>query len=98
MHGKEVDGNFTLSVSIFQTSHERGVSGSAGIGFLAKKFNNLFIKNFPRDDFQDEDLKVSKEFKRTRFLENVRAFWRDHQLQSFFDTKPTGPIQERVQF
>ena len=58
MHGKELNGQFTLSVSIFQTSHERGVSSSAGISWCAKKFNNLFIKNFPRDNFKEEDLKV----------------------------------------
>ena len=61
MHGKEVNGAFTLHVSIFQTTHERGVSGSAGISWCAKRFNNLFIKNFPRDEFKDEDLNVSDE-------------------------------------
>lgn len=60
MDGKVVDESFTLTVSIFQTSHERGVSSSAGIGWYAKKFNNLFVKNFPREDFGEEDLKVRK--------------------------------------
>ena len=53
-----VDESFTLAVSIFQTSHERGVSSSAGIGWFSKKFNNLFVKNFPREDFGEDDLKV----------------------------------------
>lgn len=58
MDGKVVDESFTLAVSIFQTSHERGVSSSAGIGWFSKKFNNLFVKNFPREDFGEDDLKV----------------------------------------
>lgn len=43
-------------MSIFQTPHERGVSSSAGLGWFSKKFNNLFVKNFPREDFTSEDL------------------------------------------
>ena len=58
MDGKVVDESFALQVSIFQTSHERGVSSSAGVGWFSKKFNNLFVKNFPREGFTSEDLKV----------------------------------------
>ena len=54
MDGKVINESFTLQVSIFQTSHERGVSSSAGIGWLSKKFNNLFVKNFPKEDFTSE--------------------------------------------
>ena len=64
MNGKKYEElGFELCVSQFKTPIERGSSSIAGTSTTAlfsKRFNNLFIKNFPRANFTDDDLKVSE--------------------------------------
>ena len=65
MHGKKFEEqDFELTVSQFKTPHERGSSiagnSTSTTALFSKKFNNLFVKNFPKHNFTSEDLKVSK--------------------------------------
>lgn len=63
MNGKRYEElGFDLIARLFKTSHERGdnVAGNSTTALFSKKFNNLFVKNFPKDSFGEEDLKVSK--------------------------------------
>ena len=64
MNGKkmEVDG-IELQVRQFKASHDRGGNVSSAhstTALFSKKFNNLFVKNFPKPNFSEEDLKVSQ--------------------------------------
>ena len=45
----------------FKTSHERGanVAGNSTTALFSKKFNNLFVKNFPKANFSEDELRVS---------------------------------------
>ena len=60
MNGKEYeeDGGFELTVSQFLGQHERGASvagnSTSTTALFSKKFNNLFVKNFPIAGFKDE--------------------------------------------
>jgi len=65
MDGKKFeDLGFELKVRVFKTSHERGSSIAANststTALFSKKFNNLFVKNFPRANFGEDELKVSR--------------------------------------
>ena len=65
MHGKKFeDLGIELLVSQFKTSHERGSSiagnSTSTTALFCKKFNNLFVKNFPKPNFTSEELKVSQ--------------------------------------
>jgi len=64
MNGKKYeDLGFELCASLFKTPHERGSSiagnSTSTTALFSKKFNNLFVKNFPKANFSDEELKVS---------------------------------------
>lgn len=65
MHGKKYeDLGFELTVRQFQAPQERrGNSSIAGnststTALFSKKFNNLFVKNFPKENFSSDELKV----------------------------------------
>lgn len=64
MNGKKYDDlGFELTVCQFKTTHERGSSiagnSTSTTALFSKKFNNLFVKNFPKADFSNEELQVS---------------------------------------
>ena len=64
MNGKKYeDLGFELTVCSFKTPHERGSSiagnSTSTTALFSKKFNNLFVKNFPKPNFTSEELKVS---------------------------------------
>lgn len=64
MNGKKYEElGFEITASLFKTAHERGSSvagnSTSTTALFSKKFNNLFVKNFPKDKFSDDDLKVS---------------------------------------
>ena len=62
MNGKKYEElGFELCVRLFKTSHERGanVAGHSTTALFSKKFNNLFVKNFPRPNFSETELTVS---------------------------------------
>lgn len=87
MNGKKYeDLGFELVVGPFKTPHERGSSvagnSTSTTALFSKKFNNLFVKNFPKPDYTSEELQVSvsvklKIFSDQNFLpiESFRAFW-----------------------
>ena len=61
MHGKKFeDLGIELQVCQFKTSHERGSSmagnSTSTTALFSKKFNNLFVKNFPKPNFTSEEL------------------------------------------
>ena len=66
MNGKKYeDLGFELTVTQFKSGHERGSSiagnSTSTTALFSKKFNNLFVKNFPKSNFTSEELKVSAE-------------------------------------
>ena len=77
MNGKKYeDLGFELGVRLFKTSHERGSSlaghSTSTTGLFSKKFNNLFVKNFPKPNFTEDELKVSP--KRRPFSDQIFRF------------------------
>lgn len=61
MHGKKYEElGFELTVSQFKTTHERGSSvagnSTSTTALFSKKFNNLFVKNFPKPNYSSEEL------------------------------------------
>ena len=60
---KYAEQNFELTVCQFKTPHERGSSvagnSTSTTALFHKKFNNLFVKNFPKASFSSEELQVS---------------------------------------
>ena len=93
MNGKKYEElDFELVVSQFKTSHERGGSSMAGnststTALFSKKFNNLFVKNFPKASFTSEELKVSVIYSNSDryFSGDIRAIRRDRELQGLRD-------------
>lgn len=88
MNGKKFEElGFELTVSQFKTSHERGSSiagnSTSTTALFSKKFNNLFVKNFPKANFTSEELQVSfSALHKTLFsdqnfflIESFRAIW-----------------------
>lgn len=65
MNGKKLEEEgIELLVRLFRATHERGGNVSAShstTALFSKKFNNLFVKNFPRPNFTENELKVSNE-------------------------------------
>ena len=64
MNGKKYeDLGIELTVCSFKTPHERGSSiagnSTSTTALFNKKFNNLFVKNFPKPNFSEEELQVS---------------------------------------
>ena len=55
MDGKEFENGTKLSVIPYLPKNERPKKGPV-------PFNNLFVKNFPREDFAEEDLVVKFSF------------------------------------
>lgn len=71
MHGKKFEEqDFELAVRQFKTPHERGSSiagnSTSTTALFSKKFNNLFVKNFPKPNYTSEDLQVSKILQKSR--------------------------------
>lgn len=64
MNGKLYeDLDFELNVSLFEIQQHRGanLTRNSTTALFSKKFNNLFVKNFPKANFSEDDLKVSSE-------------------------------------
>ena len=66
MNGKKYeDLGFELTVTQFKSGHERGSSiagnSTSTTALFSKKFNNLFVKNFPKSNFTSDELQVSAE-------------------------------------
>ena len=67
MNGKKLEEEgIELQVRLFRATHERGGNVSAShstTALFSKKFNNLFVKNFPKPNFTEQELKVSAELR-----------------------------------
>ena len=60
MNGKKVENfDFELNVGHYKSSQQRNQgAGLSTTGLFTKPFNNLFVKNFPHQNFSEEDLKT----------------------------------------
>lgn len=58
MNGFELPSGESLAVSIYEAPERKPAPSASGIGqvFSCK---NLYVKNFPHNDFSEEDLMVS---------------------------------------
>ena len=55
-------------------------------GSKLKMYNNIFVKQFPRPDFSDEDLKVSSSILLILLIVSFLPLWRD--LKCFGHAQP----------
>lgn len=60
MNGKKVENfDFELNVGHYKSSQQRNQGvGLSTTGLFTKPFNNLFVKNFPHQNFSEDDLKT----------------------------------------